>query len=461
MPSRSMTTPPSASSRRYGETVICRRAGPTKSTGLSRACRSRARRSLDIGCGSGGIALHLVERHGAAHATGFDVERPVIDTARRRAAERELSDRAEFHPGAARAAAFRRPFLRRRLLQGCAAACAGQGCLVCGNLPRAETGRRLCGVELDDLARRRTVTGDESLCRGGRAVLRHGIAGTLSQAMRHAGFADVTVRDRNPWYRDVAREELIRLKGPLYPTVAAAVGTAYVDKNIRTWEAMQKVLDSGEHRPTHLRGWKPGAIAGDVEMTARDESCSARRAIRRYVEKRRAGTTRPQGLEGNQAAAADRGDHRFAGQTRLFGDDDGRCGRWRRPVARHRQFSFREQGKAARRHAAIHGRRIFRALARRAAESRRRSCAPDAGAGGRRFRSLDLQQAQAGCLVRLLGRGQVSARPIRRCAAHGTRPTRKSSSISARRSSRAAAMPSSRKPWRWRSAPCWRACGCG
>ena len=27
--------------------------------------------------------------------------------------------------------------------------------------------------------------------------------------------------------------------------------------NICAWEAMQKVLDSGEHRPTHLRGWKP------------------------------------------------------------------------------------------------------------------------------------------------------------------------------------------------------------
>jgi hypothetical protein len=74
-------------------------------------------------------------------------------------------------------------------------------------------------------------------------------------AMRRAGFADVTVGDRNPWYLEVAREELKRLKGPLYPAVA--VGAAYVDKNIRTWEAMQKVLDSGEHRPTHLRGRKP------------------------------------------------------------------------------------------------------------------------------------------------------------------------------------------------------------
>ncbi|TIT79599.1 MAG: SAM-dependent methyltransferase, partial [Mesorhizobium sp.] len=76
-----------------------------------------------------------------------------------------------------------------------------------------------------------------------------------AQAMRLAGFADIAVRDRNPWYREVARDEL--LKGPLYWPVAAVVGAAYVDKNIHTWEAMQKVLDSGEHRPTHLRGWKP------------------------------------------------------------------------------------------------------------------------------------------------------------------------------------------------------------
>ncbi|MGX7875279.1 methyltransferase domain-containing protein [Mesorhizobium sp. ORM6] len=41
---------------------------------------------LDIGCGSGGIALHLVEHHDAARATGFDVEQPVIEAAGRRAA---------------------------------------------------------------------------------------------------------------------------------------------------------------------------------------------------------------------------------------------------------------------------------------------------------------------------------------------------------------------------------------
>ena len=78
--------------------------------------------------------------------------------------------------------------------------------------------------------------------------------------MQRAGFVDIALVDRNPWYRDVAREELARLKGPLYERTVAAVGADYVDKNIVTWEAMQKVLDTGEHRPTHLRGRKPGKI---------------------------------------------------------------------------------------------------------------------------------------------------------------------------------------------------------
>ena len=58
-------------------------------------------------------------------------------------------------------------------------------------------------------------------------------------------------------HRETARGELERLKGPLYEAVSRTVGKEYVDKNIRTWEAMQKVLDSGEHRPTHLRARKP------------------------------------------------------------------------------------------------------------------------------------------------------------------------------------------------------------
>ncbi|MER9393082.1 MULTISPECIES: class I SAM-dependent methyltransferase [unclassified Mesorhizobium] len=70
--------------------------GPDEVDRVVEGLSLRGKTILDIGCGSGGIALHLVERHGAAHATGFDIERPVIEAARKRAAVRGLSDRASF-----------------------------------------------------------------------------------------------------------------------------------------------------------------------------------------------------------------------------------------------------------------------------------------------------------------------------------------------------------------------------
>lgn len=212
---------------------------------------------LDIGCGSGGITLHLVASHGAASAIGFDVERPVVEAARRRAKAQGLTERASFvqaPPGRLpfADASFDVVFSKDALLH-----VPDKDALFAEIFRVLKPG----GVFA---ASNWMIAHDGEPSREMKAyVAAEGLSFAMASparyadAMRNAGFRDVGVRDRNPWYREVAREELARLKGPLYGAVAAVVGAAYVDKNIRTWEAMQKVLDSGEHRPTHLRGWKP------------------------------------------------------------------------------------------------------------------------------------------------------------------------------------------------------------
>lgn len=212
---------------------------------------------LDIGCGSGGVTLHLARRHGLGHAVGFDVEKPVVEAARRRANAWGLADRVVFVQGPPgplpfESASFDIVFSKDALLH-----VPDKDALFAEIFRVLKPG----GVFA---ASNWMVSHDGEPSPAMRAyIAAEGLSFAMAspsryaEAMRRAGFVDIATRDRNPWYREVAREELARLKGPLYKTVAAAVGTAYVDKNIKTWEAMQKVLDSGEHRPTHLRGWKP------------------------------------------------------------------------------------------------------------------------------------------------------------------------------------------------------------
>jgi ubiquinone/menaquinone biosynthesis C-methylase UbiE len=212
---------------------------------------------LDIGCGSGGITLHLVEKHGAAHATGFDVEKPGIEAARNRAARRGLAGRASFvqaPPGPLPFAdvLFDIVFSKDALLH-----VPDKDALFADIFRVLKPGgvfaasNWMIGHDGEPSPEMKAYVAAEGLSFSMKSPKRY------TEAMQRAGFTDIAVTDRNPWYREVARSELSRLRGPLYAKVSAAVGRHYVDKNIKTWEAMQKVLDSGEHRPTHLRGRKP------------------------------------------------------------------------------------------------------------------------------------------------------------------------------------------------------------
>ena len=81
---------------------------------------------------------------------------------------------------------------------------------------------------------------------------------TYQRAMRAAGFSGIGIESRNAWYRDMARKELMALKGEIFDEAARRFGKAFIDKNIDIWTKMIGVLDTGEHAPHHLRGQRPG-----------------------------------------------------------------------------------------------------------------------------------------------------------------------------------------------------------
>ncbi|WP_299351505.1 methyltransferase domain-containing protein [uncultured Shimia sp.] len=212
---------------------------------------------LDIGCGSGAIAVLLAETLGADRVIGIDVEQPVVDAARTRAEKAGLSDRIDI-----------------RLIEP-------------GPLPfDAETFDVV--YSKDSIIH---IPDKEALCQDAFRVLRPGgwfaasdwltshdgapspemqqyvraedldfamaSPARYDRAMADAGFVEITLRNRNPWYREVASDELTRLTGADRPALEAAHGPDFIASQIATWSLMMPVLQSGEHCPHHIRGQKP------------------------------------------------------------------------------------------------------------------------------------------------------------------------------------------------------------
>jgi hypothetical protein len=83
-----------------------------------------------------------------------------------------------------------------------------------------------------------------------------------------AGFVDVSLTNRNPWYRQLAREERAQFDASDRLRYETAIGAEGLAKMRKTWEAMIVVLDTGEHCPHHLRRRKSGKKGGHSEFVS-------------------------------------------------------------------------------------------------------------------------------------------------------------------------------------------------
>ncbi len=217
----------------------------------------RGKTVLDIGCGSGGITLHLARTQGPAKVIGFDVEAPVLEVARGRAEKDGLAEKVEFVQGTPGPLPFPDGIFdivfskdalihipdKNALFQDVFRLLRPGGWFAASDW--------LIGHDGEPTPEMRDYMAAEGLS------FAMASPGRYLEAMKAAGFTEVTEISRNDWYRGVAREELARMEGPLYQQAVAAVGEEHLKWNIEIWRKMLVVLDSGEHRPTHLRGQKP------------------------------------------------------------------------------------------------------------------------------------------------------------------------------------------------------------
>jgi ubiquinone/menaquinone biosynthesis C-methylase UbiE len=212
---------------------------------------------LDIGCGLGGVDVHLVKNHGAAMVTGIDVDTGLIERCNLLAQKYDIQAQTEFisvDPG---------PF----------------------SFTDASFGIVTSKDSIIHIADKQTLAADvyRVLKPGGWFVASDWLAGyegepspemqaylvaegldfglasadTYRQALQQAGFTDIAIVDRNEWYRQQARLERDQLGGVLYEGLASKIGAGFLEHEIEVWDRMIVAIDQGQLRPTHLRGRKP------------------------------------------------------------------------------------------------------------------------------------------------------------------------------------------------------------
>ncbi|MEM7293350.1 MAG: methyltransferase domain-containing protein [Pseudomonadota bacterium] len=213
---------------------------------------------LDIGCGVGGVDLHLVKAHGARMVTGIDVECDLIPRCQRLAEKYDISNAVEFscvEPGPLPFGDNAFDIVTSKdsiihILDKVALAADIHRVLAPGGWFVASDW--LCGFDAPSPEMQAYVEA-EGLDFGLATVQ------VYIDAMQAAGFVDIDTTDRNSWYRETARSERDQLAGEHFEQLSAAVGEEFLRHQIDVWDKMIVALDQGQLRPTHLRGRKPDA----------------------------------------------------------------------------------------------------------------------------------------------------------------------------------------------------------
>ncbi|WP_412509428.1 class I SAM-dependent methyltransferase [Roseovarius sp. SYSU LYC5161] len=213
---------------------------------------------LDLGCGIGGYDVLLVEEHGAAHVTGVDIDAASLAQAEATARRRGLQDRLRFRhvaPGPLpfADASFGMVFSKDSIvdLPDKAQAFAELHRVAAPGAPIVVSDWFRSAAPFTPEMRDWATEGEETY-----------EMDTLDSAaayVRAAGFTDVTLDDRNAWFRDYARDEHARLKGPLFDTYVARFGKAQAEQSVENARIRALLAEQGQLRPGHIRARKPAA----------------------------------------------------------------------------------------------------------------------------------------------------------------------------------------------------------
>ncbi len=229
--------------------------GPGSVAKMVAGLDSRGKQVVDVGCGLGGPALVLAERFGA-RVVGIDLEAPLIERARERAAARGLADRVRFDvvevgplpfPDASvyavlSAGAYTQTEDKLSAFRDCLRVLEPGGAITLYDWLRVE------GELSEDM---RAWVELEGLSYSLETLDRY------AEILDAAGFVDVDVEDASDWYRRKVVEEYEALVEPsTFDNMVASLGREQAEHFVENWRALVVVCEKGEMRQGYTRGRK-------------------------------------------------------------------------------------------------------------------------------------------------------------------------------------------------------------
>jgi phosphoethanolamine N-methyltransferase len=215
---------------------------------------------LDLGCGLGAGAFLIAEHFAAKSVVGIDIEPTVIERATEESARRRLDDRVRFQlvdPGPLPFAdgefdvifskdAIAHIPAKEELAEELFRVLAPGGVFAASDWMSGKDGPMSPRLE-----RYASLLGDHGV----------GLASPdrYFAALRAAGFEQISYRSRISWYRDLANQEIVDLRRPLYGRLADIVGKELLDHEISVWEALCAALETSELGPGHWRAVRPAS----------------------------------------------------------------------------------------------------------------------------------------------------------------------------------------------------------